>query len=78
MIQTLHPFQHISGMVAGSHLIGRHTAKNRIRPARTLSCTFQVLFRFLAGTYSRHRIMLRQNTSLGYSREKVNKRDDGK
>ncbi|GFH99179.1 hypothetical protein IMSAGC004_01581 [Bacteroidaceae bacterium] len=78
MIQLLHSLQGIRRIITGCHLISRHTTKNRIRPARTLSRTFQVFFRFFTGTNARHRVVLRKDTPFCHCREKIDKRENSK
>ena len=77
-INLLHPFQGRCRVVTRRHLIGRHTSKNRIRPARTFSGTFEILFRFLSRADSGSRVMLKQDTTFNISRKKIGERKNDK
>ena len=73
MIHLLDKAKGIGRIIAGSHLIGRHSSENTVCPAGALTCFLQILLHFASRTDTGHSIVLSQNSAFGYSREKVKK-----
>ena len=78
VIHLLNPAQRIGRVVTGRHLIGRHTAKNRIGPPGPLTCLLQVFTHLTSRTDTGHGIVLCQNASFGHCRKEISKRNDSK
>ena len=75
MVDFLDKAQRVGRIVAGRHLISRHTSENSIRPPRTLTRFFQVVLHLMTCPDTCYGIVLRQNTSFTHSRKKINKRN---
>ena len=78
MIYLLNPAQRIGRVIARRHLVGRHSSKNGVCPARTFPRLLQVFTHFTSRTDAGYCIMLSQNSSFIYRRIEIRKRNKGK
>ena len=78
MVHLLNPAQRIGRVIARRHLVGRHSSKNGVCPARTFPRLLQVFTHFTSRTDAGYCIMLSQNSSFIYRRIEIRKRNKGK
>ena len=74
MIELAHLVEHLLAVVRRRHLVGRHTAEERVGPTRYLSCALIILRKLSSGTTSGRRVMTIKDAALGVCREEVGKR----
>ena len=70
--------QQISRSVRRSHLIGRHTTEEGIRPSATLTGLLQIFDTFLSGASSCRRVMAIEDTSFDIGGKEISKGQNGK
>ena len=70
--------EHLITVIRRRHLIGRHTAKHRVRPSCSLSRLLLEEFLFMSQSLSCRCIMSEEDSSVHIGRHKVDKGDDCK
>ena len=70
--------EHLITVIRRRHLIGRHTAKHRVRPSCSLSRLLLEEFLFMSQSLSCRCIMSEEDSSVHIGRHKVDEGDDCK